>query len=175
MTRATSRKLLLALSNHFQFGVTGSSYISIAVAREATGIGSHESARRRLPHENCFRFSSVLWRRCNLFVKLLLTLTAMQRYCQNMSVTNIMPVNRFMLYSLYYVAVFGGYASAHHGQPHTQWKSLCCINFAKIRRFISTSVHFLLVLTLEHLGNFCLCRFWLMSYADIDHICHRVI
>ena len=48
MTRAISRKLLPVLSNHFWLTQTGSSYISVAVARKATGIGLRESAPRRL-------------------------------------------------------------------------------------------------------------------------------
>ena len=38
-TRAVSRKLLPALSNYFRFGLTRSSYISVAVAHKATGNG----------------------------------------------------------------------------------------------------------------------------------------
>ena len=40
------------MSNHFQFGVSGSSYIFVAVALKAMGISLRESARRGLPHEN---------------------------------------------------------------------------------------------------------------------------
>ena len=44
------------------------------------------------------------------FIALLRTLTAVQRYGKHMSVNNIVPVNKFILCSLYYVAIsfFGG-------------------------------------------------------------------
>jgi len=94
-------------------------YIFVVVARKVIGIGSCESARRGYPMKS----TSSLVEFCGgdaTFCHVTAYTYASAAVGQNMSVNNMVPVIRFILYSLYYVAFGGGYASAHRGQPRTQ-------------------------------------------------------
>jgi len=91
--RAISRKLLPGLSNQFGFGLTGSSYISVAVARKVTGFV------RMNHHDNDYlmktTFGLVLPVAMYTVVKLLDTFLTIQRYCPKRvsTLNNIVPVN----------------------------------------------------------------------------------
>ena len=102
----------------------------------------------------------------------------MQRYCQNMSLNNIVPVNRFIVDSLYYIAILWRVCFDAPLLTSHAMKVVVLYKFCEDRAFYKDFDDFLVVLMLERFGNGCLYRFWfadMTSYAGIDHINHRVI
>ena len=100
---------------------------------------------------------------------------AVQQYGQNMSVNNIVPVNRFILYSLHYVAVFwegvcfgAPWSTSHAMKVIVLYKF--CEHHTIYNYFNAFSTGFDIRVLWKRL--FVQCAHFdsdMTSYADIDH------